>query len=103
MVNNGDREPDFEELVDECIKAVRAGDDAFWRIGDLTLQVTRRYSKENRLQEFADRVHVAYSTLASYRRVAEAFPESSRRPQLSWSHHLVVAKRKDAGELLAKA
>lgn len=50
-------------------------------------------------------VGVAYESLKQYRRVAARFPDTkgNRLPNLTWTHHMVVAGRDDAEELLAIA
>jgi hypothetical protein len=96
---------EFERLVEEGKAAAKAGSDSFWRLGDLALRITEHYSRENGLQDFADRIGVHYKSLWSYSRVAKAFPESSRRLELpvTWSHHWAVAGLKDRDEWVKKA
>ncbi len=105
MADKPINDAEFEKLVAEGIEAKEAGEAASWKLGDLAVQVTERYSRdeERSLPKYADSIDVPYSTLHGFKRVAERFPESSGRRQLSFSHHQAVVARKDADELLAKA
>lgn len=102
VTEHSDADETYEKLVEEGIEARRKGDETKWRHGDLALQVETRYG-ERRLQDYAERIDVEYSTLRNRRWVAKRFPENVRRLTLSWDHHQLVTARKDAAELLAKA
>ena len=93
---------DWEGLVNEGIEARKMGDAANWRLGDLAAGVETVYG-EGDLQRYADAIGIEYGTLREQRRVAGKFPENARRlANLTWSHHQVVAGRKDREAVLAE-
>lgn len=71
-----------------------------WELGDLALAVATRYGEAS-LSRYAAEIGVDPGTLMSYRTVAAAYPEKSRRPENSWSAHQALAAQPDRADLLA--
>jgi hypothetical protein len=71
-----------------------------WVKGDLALLIMTKYGDQT-LKKFATDVDVTLATLESYRTVAAAWPQKSRRLDIPWSVHQVLASQPDREELLA--
>jgi hypothetical protein len=95
-------EAEWEEAVRAGIEARQAADKGRWVLGDLALTVETQYRKHS-LEEYAERVGVAYDTLRRYRSVSQAFEIGTRVPNLPWSHHRAVAAYPDRLEWLQRA
>jgi hypothetical protein len=87
----------YEDLVELGRQVVHA---AQWAFGDLACAVETGYG-ESRLQEFAADIGLRYETLLNYRTVARAFPQSSRRRELSFGVHQALAGQDDRTGLIA--
>jgi hypothetical protein len=70
-----------------------------WVKGDIAASVQTKYG-ERRLHLFAHTVNENYSTVQEHRRVALAYPQKSRRLDISWSVHQVLAAQPDRLRLL---
>lgn len=90
------------DLVRQGIAARQRRDGAQWDLGDLAATVETAYGAAD-LERYADEIGVDYDTLRDYRRVAVAFENGDRSPNLSWLHHRVLAARDDRRKWLAKA
>jgi hypothetical protein len=94
-------EPLTGKTLDELAELwCRADTEINWYRGDIALAVQVTYGG-GELAEFAQRVRVATGTLEEYRRVAAAWPGKSRRIDISWSVHQILATQDDRAELLA--
>lgn len=88
---------------DELVAEGRLAIDGFqWKLGDLACEVETTYG-ESSLMRYAAEIVVEYSTLRSYKAVAQAFPaESVLRSTNSWSIYRVLVAQKDRLELAAR-
>jgi hypothetical protein len=84
--------PEWNRLVAEGRAARRAVDGGAWRIGDLALQVERRY-RSGALRRFAEAIGETPGTVRRLRWVAGIYGDAARRrfPELSFSHFQAVA------------
>lgn len=80
----------WEDLISAWISCQETEAQINWFRADIANKVETSYGS-NGLQKFAQEVSASYYTLASYRRVARAFPESERNYRLSFSHYLVAS------------
>ena len=82
---------------------VRAGREvasrSAWLYGDLACAVETGYG-DGTLARFAADISVNYETLLNYRTVAKAYPQSSRRRELSFGVHQAFASQSDRLELV---
>jgi len=85
---------------DELVAEGRLAIDGFqWRLGDLAAEVEKSYS-ESSLAAYAVEIGVNFATLESYRTIAAAYPQKSRRLDFSWSVHQALAAQPDRLELV---
>jgi len=68
-------------------------------LGDLACGVEARYG-DAKLQEYARDIGVEYRTLLNFRTVARAYPELSRRRELSFGTHQALASQPDRLDLI---
>lgn len=84
---------EWRELVERGIVASRQLSGAQWTLGDLALEVEpmgddhARTGAYGRLERYAELIDVAMPSLLGYRKVAAAWPESTRVPTASWTVH----------------
>ena len=78
----------WEDLISAWIACHETEAQINWFRADIANKVETGYGS-NGLQKFAQEVGASYYTLASYRRVARAFPDSERNNRVSFSHYLV--------------
>ena len=71
-----------------------------WVLGDLACQVETRYGEAS-LRNYAEEIGVDPYTLQSYRTVSKAYPQISRRLEISWSRYTRPAAEDDRLELIA--
>jgi hypothetical protein len=86
----------YGELVLEGRAAVRAGEDASWRIGELSAKVASGYS-EGKLAQYAADIGLSLNTLQHLRRAWKAF-EKLPRGNLSMKAAKALAAIKDKKE-----
>jgi len=103
----------YEGLVEAGRAARERADDYQWEEGDLALQVEHLPSTERprdpeglfiedqakALKRYAIDIDLAYRTLATYRRVADAWPSTSRA-HCSWDVHRALAAQDDRFDLI---
>ncbi len=114
-MNTADLTMSYEALVDAGREARQHADTMQWVEGDLALQVEALPGDERprdpdtgafiadeakALKRYADDVGLPYSTLKTYRRVAEAWP-STTRAHASWAVHQVLAAQDDRFDLVS--
>jgi hypothetical protein len=87
---------EYASYVDEWQRVDSA---ARWLKGDLLAELVTSYG-DGTLARFADEVETPLNTCQELRRVAEAYPEKSRRIELPWSVHQVLASQPDRAELI---
>ena len=72
-----------------------------WYVGDwLRAGEDNGYIERGKLAEACERFGISYSTAANAASICKAIDQSSRRRELSFSHHAEVANRDDADDLL---
>ena len=95
-----------EKDVELGRQLVAAQEDAAWALGDLANKVcpagpTGIYD-EGRLQTFADTIGASRTSLLAYRRVAAAWPASTRVEAQTFTTHKMLAAHPDRFEILAE-
>lgn len=70
-----------------------------WTIGEIADQVELKYG-EGTLQRLAEESGIEYKTLLNCRTIWRAWPESSRRREISWAVHGEFASQPDRAELI---
>ncbi len=88
--------PEWNRLVAEGRAARKAADGGSWRIGDLALQVERRY-RSGALKRFAEAIGETAGTVRRLRWVAQTYDRNARErfADLSFSHFQAVAGLSD--------
>jgi len=89
----------WEECISIGLELREGKDQVQWRLGDLALQVEKIYGSDS-LGKFATAININKNSLSQYRRVSNAFPESTRSKVLSHRHHLILAGQVKRFELL---
>lgn len=108
-------EMSYEGLVEAGRAARERIDNVQWIEGDLALQVEALPGDERprdpetgefiedqakTLKRYAQDVDIGYATLKEYRRVAEAWPTTSRLVVVSWGAHQALAGQDDRFDLI---
>lgn len=75
-----------------------------WWIGDWARWESKHKSYGEKYEMLIAKTGFARQTIENWRWVASAYPKTSlRKEDLSFSHHLIVARREDRAEILAQA
>lgn len=82
---------DADQVTDACGLLGRVDDQARWLLGDLALALTNRVGDAEANRRLSAQGH-HQPTLAAAVNVCAAVPHAIRRPGLSWSHHVEVAR-----------
>jgi hypothetical protein len=105
----------YESLVEAGREARHQADNVQWTEGDLALQVEHLPSAERprdpdtgafleddakALKRYAADIGVAYSTIKTYRRVADAWPHGKRALVVGWDVHRALTAQDDRFELI---
>lgn len=91
----------WEEAVSAGQELRENKDNSQWNLGDLALTVEKAYGSDS-LAKFAIDININKNSLQQYRRVAKAFPPTTRSKLLSHRHHLILAGSEDRFNLLKK-
>jgi len=96
-------EETYGDLVEMGIRAKQQKEEMKWTLGDIARRLETHHGQHT-LEEYAKAMGEDPSTLKRYRWVAGVYGEKvHRRTNLSFTHHQLVAARKDRLELLEKA
>jgi hypothetical protein len=99
--------PISEEVWEEQGREfARRSDSTAWAIGDWLVsgeQIDGEPNDPRRYERAVELSGLKYGTLRNRACVARAFPVSRRRDTLTFAHHAVVSRRKDAAHWLSKA
>jgi hypothetical protein len=104
----------YDDLVRRGREARQAVDGAQWLEGELALEVEALHPYERprddtgafladearALRRYAEDIDVDYTTLKDYRRVAAAYPRTTRVVGVSWKAHQALAAQEDRLDLL---
>lgn len=70
-------DPQYKAWVQQGKAAVKAGDDASWTLAELAFKVKSKHG-EGKLEQYADDIGYAYTTLVRYRTAYKAFENAPR-------------------------